>query len=334
MRFSVLVSFFLCVSCAGAEVRPKSDNFDGSRFFFSGVNNDKSLWDVMMWKIKGDAVQWPEWTANSKSNDFSKPPVAGDVQFHFINHATVYIHTTTESFVTDPVWSQRTSPVQFAGPKRTRPAGVTAESLPKLDFVLVSHNHYDHLDTASLVALKNKFDPLFFVPLGDGALLKSLGITKFREMDWHDVVVVGQSEVTFLPAQHWSARGVFDRNKCLWGSYMVKTQGKKVYFAGDTGYGDFFRKIVERYGTMDFAMLPIGAYEPRWFMKDMHMNPEDAFKAHLDLGSKTSLGVHFGTWQLTDEGQGEPALALQKEIAANPTAPPFVIPENGESFFW
>lgn len=334
MRSLAVFHLFLLGCASASYLYAKSDHFDGSRFFFPGKDITKGFGDLLKWQLGGTQKEWPKWRENPKSNDFQVMPAPGQFQFHYINHATIYVRSAQQAFITDPVWSERTSPFQWVGPKRVRAPGAALEDLPRLDFVIISHNHYDHLDTHTLVRLKEKFDPMFLVPLGDGALLKSVGVTRVTEMDWHDKLTIGDSEITFLPSQHWSARGLFDRNKCLWGSFMVKSQGKKIYFAGDTGYGDFFQKIVERYGSMDFAMLPIGAYEPRWFMRDAHMNPEDAVKAHMDLGAKASLGIHFGTWQLTDEGIDEPLDALAAAMANYPQIAPFHTLTNGETLTW
>jgi L-ascorbate metabolism protein UlaG (beta-lactamase superfamily) len=171
-----------------------------------------------------------------------------------------------------------------------------------VDYVVISHNHYDHLDIQSLVGVQKKFDPVFLVPIGNSEVLKENGITKVMELDWWE----SHGPIELVPAQHWSARGVFDRNRALWGGYVFRLNGKRVFFAGDTGYGPHFSKIRERIGMMDVAILPIGAYEPRDFMKNQHMNPEDAVLAHLDLGAKRSFGIHFETFQLTDEGFEEP----------------------------
>lgn len=314
---------------------PKSDHFDGSRFFMpEGPNNAKGLLSVLKWRMTADRKTWPEWIENTRQNDFSRPPQVGEHQVHFVNHATIYVRTSQGAFVTDPQWSLRASPFQWAGPKRARPPGAELESLPRVDFVLVSHNHYDHLDEGSLRRLRAKFDPEFFVGLGDGEILRGWGITKVTEMDWHQSKKVGEFEITYVPAQHWSARGLTDRNESLWGGYVIRSQGKNIYFAGDTGYGPVFKQIRERYGVMDFAFLPIGAYEPRWFMEEMHMNPEDAVKAHRDLEAKRSLGMHFGTFQLTDEGIDEPVQHLREALAKIADPAPFIVPENGESFFW
>ncbi|MFN9065615.1 MAG: MBL fold metallo-hydrolase, partial [Bdellovibrionales bacterium] len=236
------------------------------------------------------------------------------VQLTFLNHASVYIQTQKLKIITDPIWSERSSPFSWAGPKRARRPSHSPEDLPGVDIVMVSHNHYDHFDEASLVTLKNKFNPLFLVPLGDGRLLEKLGITNFKELDWNDIYFhePSQSHIHFVRCNHWSARGMFDRNYSLWGAYVIKTLGKKIYFAGDTGYGNHFKEVLNTFGEMDISLLPIGAYEPRWMMQDQHMNPAEAVQAHLDLKSKNSYGIHFRTFQLTNEGIEDPVVDLEK----------------------
>jgi L-ascorbate metabolism protein UlaG (beta-lactamase superfamily) len=203
--------------------------------------------------------------------------------------------------------------VSFAGPKRVKPPGVPIEGLPGLDFVLVSHNHYDHLDVPTLKRLKEIYDPTFLVPLGDADLLKEAGISKFQELDWWQEVELGPgTRVVFVPVKHWSARGLMDRNRSLWGGFVILSPMQRIFFSGDTGYCDIFKSLAEKYGDFSLSLLPIGAYEPRWFMRDAHMNPREAVQAHLDLKSKRTMGIHFGLWQMTDEGIEEPVLALKK----------------------
>lgn len=317
---------------------PISDHYDGRRFFNPwGVNNDKSLWDVFKWKMTSDAGDWPESPiANTAVPRLIEARGGGSIHATFIGHATVYIQTSgakgARNVLTDPQFSRRASPVSFAGPSRSRPPALEIEALPAVDTVVVSHNHYDHLDLPSLRALKAKFDPLFIVPLGNARLLEGEGISKVIELDWWQ----SHGGVTLVPVQHWSARGVADRNEALWGGYVMELPSgegnRKVFFAGDTGYGPHFKMIHERCGPIDLSLLPIGAYEPRWFMKDQHMNPDDAVRAHLDLGSRQSMAIHFETIRLTDEAYGEPrrefALALTRHSVVSGA---FVAPQVGET---
>ncbi len=197
-----------------------------------------------------------------------------------------------------------------------RKPGVAFEDLPKIDIILLSHNHYDHLDVATLTRLRERFGPTVLVAAGDRRLLGPLGFEDIRELDWWDEIQINDTlEVTFVPAQHFSARGLFDRQKSLWGGYMIRSCGRRVYFAGDTGYSTHFSDINTRLGPPDIAMLGIGAYEPRWFMRPIHMNPAEAVRAHQDLGSRQSIGMHFGTFQLTAEAIDQPQADLERALS-------------------
>jgi L-ascorbate metabolism protein UlaG (beta-lactamase superfamily) len=199
--------------------------------------------------------------------------------------------------------------------------------------VFVSHNHYDHLDVATIKRLAKKHAPLFITPLGNKKLLQTAGAKKVIELDWWQSTRLPSGEVFLLTqVHHWSARTMFDRNKALWGGLVIEASGLKIYFGGDSGYGPHYKETRRRYGAMDLSLLPIGAYEPRWFMKDQHMNPAEAVQAHLDLGSRFSVGMHFGTFQLTDEAVESPAIELQEAlIQANLKPSVFTAPKNGET---
>lgn len=312
----------------------KSDHFNGETFFNPwGENVSKTFLDVMKWKFTSKAKSWEEETT------FVNPelPAASETQtiVTWVNHSTFLIRARGLTILTDPVWSKRTSPLSFAGPARVRGPGLAWEKLPKVDVVLVSHNHYDHLDLDTLVRLEKRDQPLFLVPLGDADWLKNKGLTNVQEKDWWETVEVGVAKFTFLPAQHWSARWTWDRNESLWGAWGFELNGLKIYHAGDSGLGPHFAQTRERWGAPDLALLPIGAYEPRWFMKSMHMNPSDAVEALEQLAAKQAIGMHFGTFQLTDEAREQPvkdlALALEvKKISSEK----FRTPQFGESFIF
>jgi len=200
--------------------------------------------------------------------------------------------------VTDPVWSDRCSPVQFAGPARFRPPGVKFEDLPKVDVVVISHNHYDHLDKSTILDLIEKHDPIFVVPLGLDHLIKKWGATKIHSFDWWDKQKINSLNIQSVPANHFTSRGTFDRDQTLWCGYILNMNGHKIYFAGDTGYGDVFKEIGNRIGAIDVSLIPIGAYLPRWFMSPIHVSPKESVLIHKDVNSKHSIGMHFGTFAL------------------------------------
>lgn len=290
-----------------------SDHFDGKEFFNPwGVNNQKTLWDVMKWKIQSGAATWPEFVETPR---FPLPhPTPETYVVTWVNHSTFLIQTGTLNILTDPIWAKRASPVSFAGPKRVVNAGIEFDQLPKIDVVLVSHNHYDHLDIETLQRLSKRDLPLILVPLGDKALLSGRGVKNIEEMDWYQEKNLDDCQFTFLPAQHWSARGLFDRNHSLWGSWGIDLMGAKIYHAGDTGLGPHFLEIRSKWGQADLALLPVGAYEPRSFMKAMHMNPSEALEAFRILQARHALGMHLETFQLTDEAWEEPRRELLKII--------------------
>lgn len=294
---------------------PTSDHYNGEKFHLPWGDDLKSFWTVLKWKLTSSPAKWPE-SVPIKNYPFRPLTPTEKISATFINHATFLLQFPGVNVLTDPVFSERVSPYTFAGPKRVKAPGIPFDSLPPIDIVVISHNHYDHLDVETLRMIDGKFKPLFLVPLGDEKLLKKHGIQNVKAMDWWEEVRVKDVRVVFAPSQHWSARSLWDKNECLWGSFMIDNGAQKVYFAGDTGYGPHFVDIKNRIGAPDLALLPIGAYEPRWFMKYYHMNPEDAVKAHIDLGAERTIAMHFGTFQLTDEGIDEPvkdlAIALEK----------------------
>jgi L-ascorbate metabolism protein UlaG (beta-lactamase superfamily) len=298
---------------------PISDHFDGERFFDRDGASPRSLSEVLRWQLsdrKRDA--WPEWVVNEHA-DTPPPRVDGNkVRFSFVGHASWLIQAAGLNILVDPVWSMRVSPVNFAGPKRHNDPGIAFDALPKIDIVLVSHGHYDHLDIPTLSRLAAKFSPRVVTPLGNDVVMRDANAAiKAEGFDWKDRVELGNGlAVTLVPTRHWSARGLFDRNKTLWASFVLETAAGKLYIVCDSGYGDggHFRRVAEAHGPLRLAILPIGAYEPRWFMRDQHMNPEDAVKALTDCGAVQALAHHHGTFQLTDEAIDAPVIALGEAL--------------------
>lgn len=302
-----------------------SDHYNGSTFFNPENHHMHSIFQLLKWKFTADQAVWPEKIENKK---YDLPRLSTEKALvTFINHASFYIQMNGLNIITDPVYSERVSPVKFAGPKRVREPGIDIDSLGKVDIVIISHNHYDHLDADTLKKLNNKYRPLFLVPLGDYRIMHILGIKNVKEMDWWETHEQNGVKIHFTPSQHWSARGLMDKCDSLWGSYFIESSEAKVYFAGDTGYGSHFKKIHEKLGAPDLSLLPIGAYAPRWFMKYHHMNPEDAVLAHKDLNAKMSLGMHFGVFQLTDEPIDEPVEKLKSFNIEN-----FKVIDLGETY--
>ena len=247
---------------------------------------------------------------------FSERGAAGELSATWIGHSTVLLQLGAINILTDPMWSERASPVSFAGPRRFVQPAFSLDSLPSIDVVLISHNHYDHLDRPTVRALARRMpEAEWIVPLGLSPRIRAWGGDRVREADWWETVDIrsarGTASISSTPAQHFSARGLWDRGRTLWCSWAVSAGGRRAFFAGDTAYHPEFSAIGERYGPFDLSMLPVGAYEPRWFMKTVHMNPPEALRAYAELtgpraGELAMLPIHWGTFRLTDEAMHEP----------------------------
>jgi L-ascorbate metabolism protein UlaG (beta-lactamase superfamily) len=257
----------------------------------------------------------------------------GEMRVTFVNHSTVLVQMDGINVLTDPIWSKRCSPVSFAGPRRAVPPGLLFEQLPPIDVVLISHNHYDHMDLPTLRRLADERRPRIFVPLGNKGTLYRRGVNGAEELDWWQSARVRDGvHVHAVPAQHFSGRGLFDRDRALWAGFVVTGPAGAMYFAGDTGFAPHFGQIRERFGPPRLALLPIGAFRPEWFMSRVHMSPDDALRAHEILGTETSLGIHFGTFRLTDDGQDEPAERIAALLRTGEQPPPrFWVLGVGES---
>ncbi len=236
------------------------------------------------------------------------------------------------NILTDPVWSYRVSPVTWAGPRRHRAPGIRFEDLPPIDVVAVSHNHYDHMDVATLRRLRDVHAPLILVGLGNSAFLEREGLSGTRDLDWWESVDLGQGvRATSVPARHFSARGPGDRDRALWTGYVFSGETGSAYFAGDTGYGSHFAEIGKRLGPIDVALLPIGAFRPRWFMSPVHIDPQEAIQAHRDLGASVSIPMHYGTFPLGDDAETEPLEVLRQAMEETGETG-FEIVQMGESW--
>lgn len=276
--------------------------------------------------------EWPEWVETPYGR---KPPARVDddwLAYTFVNHATVLIQTANLNILTDPIWSYRCSPFSWIGPRRHHNPGIRFSDLPPIDLVLISHNHYDHMDLPTLRRISKEWGSRILVGSGNQRYLERKGIGNVKEFDWwQDTQGSENTRITFVPAKHFSGRGLFDRNKTLWGGFVIQSPSSSIYFAGDTGYSPHFKRIYNTFGPMDLSFLPIGAYKPRDFMCAVHMNPSEAVKAQSDLHSSLSVGIHFGTFQLGFEGIDDPKHDLIKALhdSAIP-AESFVVPEFGE----
>lgn len=309
---------------------PESDHFDGTRFtnIPAAATIEKSALDILRWAMTRDPGPWSE---RSDTVYHVPPRRSTELRITLVNHATVLIQTDDVNILTDPVWSDRASPVQFAGPRRFRDTGIRFADLPAIDVVLISHNHYDHLDRETVERLVQAHDPEFIVPLGNGHYLEKAGANRIVELDWWQRHTAGGLDIDAVPAQHWSRRSLFDTNRALWGGFVIGSAAGPVYFAGDTGMGPHFNEITARYGAPRLALLPIGTYLPRWFMAPQHIDPPQAVAAHLLLGAKQSMAIHFGTFRLGDDGQDQPIRDLRlAQRAAKLPNDTFWVPFNGD----
>ncbi|MFK8041547.1 MBL fold metallo-hydrolase [Congregibacter sp.] len=339
-RFMLFVLTLVASLIAGCIAAPayegeESARFDG-KYFKNTVPMSKSVGDLLRlaWGTLTQAEDWPNWI-DVGQGQVPEERVWSGMAVTYVNHSTFLIQVDGFNILTDPIYSERASPFQWAGPKRVHVPGIALEDLPPIDVILISHNHYDHLDEASLRALLGRSSaaaPMLLSGLGNKQLLASLGASRVRELDWEEGVELGGIDFVFTEGRHRSGRGLSDQMKTLWGSFVIKTSEGNIYFAGDTGYGGHFAEAGERHGPFALSLLPIGAYAPRWFMKDVHLNPEEAVKAHQQLESELSIGIHFGTFQLTYEAIDQPLIDLSSAKGAHELLDKeFVVMKPGET---
>lgn len=341
---SLYLSYFLVLftlSCfADASVRKSHHTENG----FKNPNPNfetKGFWNVIVWQFQ--RFQLPN---SLDPSDYPPFPVVGNdgselnantskLSVTWIGHATTLIQVDGVNILSDPIWSERCSPVSFIGPKRYTPPGIKIEDLPKIDIVILSHNHYDHTDLPTLRQLEEKFHPLVLTGLGNKKLLLGEGLKNVKEMDWWDETKTNDLSITFTPTQHFSGRGLLDRNETLWGSYFISGKKEKVYFGGDTGYYTHFREISERLGPVDVAILPVGATEPRWMMEPVHVDPKETVKAFVDLKAKYLVPMHYMTFVLSDEPLDSPVPRTKEELKRSGISEGQFVPlKIGESRFF
>lgn len=328
-----LVMYMVGVLISGPKYHgPVSDHFDGSRFINPAHIKPKGAVDLFKWMFHRHKGPWSEKQTTHGTRPLSH--FSDGIRVTFVNHSTFLIQVDGLNILTDPVWSRRASPFRSIGPKRMTTPGIRFEDLPRIHLVLLSHNHYDHLDVETMRTIFGAYHPRTIVPLGVKAFLEQQSIRGANEVDWWDEVEIDDNvKLQAVPAQHFSGRGLLDRDATLWCGYVLRTGSGNIYFAGDTGYNTVtFKEVGARCGPMRVSLLPIGAYKPGWFMSPIHVSPEQAISIHADVKSETSIGMHFGTFPLADDGQDDPATDLESAMAKHGISPErFLIPKEGEA---
>lgn len=310
---------------------PVSDHFDGKKFFNPAGYEAQGFRAVLKWMTSRKPGQWSQQVAAPGARPLEF--IRQGIRLTFINHTTFLIQVNGMNILTDPVWSERVSPFTWVGPRRMRAPGIRLEDLPRIHAVLLSHNHYDHLDVQTMRVLFGAHHPKIVTPLGVKQFLDQEGITGATDLDWWQSVDLGQQiQIEAVPAQHFSGRGFADRDRTLWCGYVLHTPAGKIYFAGDTGYhSETFKTIGRKAGPFDAAIIPIGAYKPQWFMSPIHTSPQDAVRIHQDVQSKLSIASHFGTFPLADDGMDDPLEDLKKaRHDANLNESAFITLREGE----
>jgi L-ascorbate metabolism protein UlaG (beta-lactamase superfamily) len=306
-------------------------HFDGQRFFNPNGKQARGLLDVLRWKLTTRAVKSPAFVDDVQPSVPLRSLPEQQMRVTLVNHSTVLIQANGLNILTDPIWSERASPFSRIGPRRHRAPGVRFADLPPIDLVLLSHNHYDHFDLPTLLQLNRNGKSEYIVPLGLAKLFSKHRLPAAYELDWGNSLTLRGTTIHAAPALHFSARGLGDRNRTLWCGYLLETVNGPIYFAGDTAHGEHFAAIRQYFGPPRVALLPIGAYQPRWFMSAVHMNPEDAVAAHRTLEARTSIAIHHGTFQLTDEPLDAPGQELEScREKAGIEAKRFRILRNGQ----
>ncbi|MGL4996315.1 MAG: MBL fold metallo-hydrolase [Deefgea sp.] len=334
--FICLLFVALSTGCGNSYYHgPETAHFDGKKFNNPWAPIPESFTAFLKWRLTAERGQWPE----TVPVNFSTPPerVAGNtLRVTYVGHATVLLQTQGLNILTDPNWSERASPVSFAGPKRVAAPGVRFEDLPSIDVVLVSHNHYDHLDLPTLGRLVKTFNPLVLTPLGnDTIMLEAIPGMRVKTLDWGDNHALNSLvRFTLEPMQHWSARGMFDRRDALWGAFVIEAPGGPIYFLADAGYAKVLsEQFVAKYGIPRFSLVPVGAYEPQWFMNYSHMTPAESVQTFVDLGQSYAMGTQYEVFPMADEAYTAPRQDHRKAIQAkNIDKTRFTLPEVGGWF--
>jgi L-ascorbate metabolism protein UlaG (beta-lactamase superfamily) len=316
---SIVAIALSLAACSSTASGPFNDNFDGTRFTNPGFTKESSVAGYLRLRMTTSQPEWPAHVPVAATPQPAARVDGDEIHVTMIGHATLLLQTRGMNVLTDPMWSERASPLSFAGPKRITPPAIELAQLPRIDLVLISHNHWDHLDLPTLRALDAAFRPRVIVPLGNRAMVAAvMPASEVSEHDWGEVVEAGALRVHVLPMLHGSGRTPFDQQRTLWAAYLLDGGATRAYFVGDAGYGRGinYKAAAATLGPIDVALLPIGAYEPAWFMADSHMRPSEAVQALLDSGARQGVAHHFDTFQLGFEAYGAAATELYQALSA------------------
>ena len=332
----IFISLFISIGyllSTKAYKGPVSDHFNGRRFQNPSRKSAKGFASVFKYVRTRKPDKWVENYETFTRTEPVPQPDPAVIQYTFVNHSSFLIQHNGLNILTDPIWSKRCSPFQWGGPKRMRPPGLSFDALPNIDVVIITHNHYDHLDKNTIININKTHSPLYITSAGVGHYLKSIGCENIIELDWWQAHDVNGTSFKAVPANHFSSRGTFDRNTSLWSGFVIRSDKKSMYYLGDSGYSDIFKEIGKREGPFDLSFIPIGAYMPRWFMSPIHISPDESVLVHKDVQSKKSIAMHFGTFPLADDNpersQQELMKALEKQDLSDQE---FMIPDEGEVY--
>ncbi|MBU0484654.1 MAG: MBL fold metallo-hydrolase [Proteobacteria bacterium] len=345
LKNQIIALCAMCLSLTACAAKP-SDHPDKPHHTKNGFKNvhhyePTTFWDFLKWRLgntrqKEQATELYNFQMAENDPAFLRQNRTRNTAT-WIGHATLLLQLNGKNILTDPIFADRASPVQWAGPRRVMPPGLTLADLPAIDFVLISHDHYDALDQNSVLSLRARPDgdkTKFFVPLGLKKWFTNHEISNVVELDWWEQADEPEITITAVPVQHWSKRSLFTKNKTLWAGWAMNSSGFNFFFAGDSGYTPHFKEIGERLGPFDLAAIPIGAYSPQWFMGKHHITPEEAMQVHEDIKSRQSIAIHWGTFTLTDERLDEPPKRLSR-IREDKNLPPeeFIVLKHGQTIF-
>ncbi len=331
----IIIAVLFWLFTSHTKIYPHSAHYDGRHFSnVNGTQVNKGLFALLKWKLTSKRQDWPEPLVKDNMTPDLSPLIAEQgLRITFINHASVLIQWQGVNIITDPALVDGIGPLGSGWIARYRAPGITFEQLPPIDYILISHNHYDHLDRPTIEKIIQRDGSKIITPL---AVAQYTPAQNVLELDWWQSYKNSAQDlnITLVPAQHWSKRTLLDTNKSLWGGFIIQKNNQTVFFSGDTGYSEHFKMIAQRFPAIDVALLPIGAYLPRDFMKLAHTNPAEAVTAAQELNAKTAIGIHFGTFRLSDEGIDQPVIDLQAALKSQNRHEAFIAPKNGQSFYF